>query len=645
DDFGDRPVVVRSSSLLEDRTGFSFTGQYKSVFLGNQGTREARLHDLTRAVAEVYASNFGPDPIEFRADRELLEFSEQMGIMIQEVVGTRVGPYFLPAYSGVARSRTDLRGLAGIDGSGGVLRIIPGLGTRTQDGTGEEHPVLIFPGHPFVSINGSTEDGIRHAPRRIDVINLETNRLQTVELSELIRSHGDTYPNAEMVVSLYEDGQMRSLNLEEERSKITNGNLVANFEGLITRSPFVMNIRNLLRTLEETLGKPVEIEFASNGEHVYLLQCRPQPVARQVRPAPIPKDITRDQIVFSANRCVSNGWASNITHVVYLDPAAYAELEEPTHRQDVVRAVARLNRLLPKRQFILVRPGRLCATGDAQGGTNLEYGDFKNAAVLVDLSGSGDPIDSVLSEGVHLLQDIAESGIHYLPLSPGEEGTYLDERFLKRSDNILAESLPEYAYLADVVHVIDVSAVKSGKVIQVSLNAELGEAVALLADPAQELGYPEEGDIYEDGHPENYWRWRLRMAEQIARHVDPTRFGIEGVYLIGSTKNGTAGPASDIDILVHFRGTEPQREELVRWLEGWSLCLDEVNYLRTGYRSGGLLDFHIVTDDDIAKRTSYAAKINAVTDAARPLTMKNGVEEARSVPGTQTQDSKRRENG
>jgi hypothetical protein len=96
---------------------------------------------------------------------------------------------------------------------------------------------------------------------------------------------------------------------------------------------------------------------------------------------------------------------------------------------------------------------------------------------------------------------------------------------------------------------------------------------------------------------------------------------VKGFYIFGSTKNGTAGPGSDIDILIHFGGTPQQRALLNAWLEGWSLCLDEINYLRTGYRVGGLLDVQIVTDEDIAAKNSYAAKIGAVTDAARPLPM------------------------
>jgi hypothetical protein len=85
--------------------------------------------------------------------------------------------------------------------------------------------------------------------------------------------------------------------------------------------------------------------------------------------------------------------------------------------------------------------------------------------------------------------------------------------------------------------------------------------------------------------------------------------------------NTSAGPGSDIDVIIHVRGTPEQRRELELWLEGWSLCLAEMNFLRTGYPSDGLLDVHLVTDEDLARQSSYAAKIGAITDAARPLTL------------------------
>jgi predicted nucleotidyltransferase len=153
------------------------------------------------------------------------------------------------------------------------------------------------------------------------------------------------------------------------------------------------------------------------------------------------------------------------------------------------------------------------------------------------------------------------------------------------------------------------------------MNADLDEAVGYLTEPSAPVPLSQASRRREEKGSENYWAWRLQMATYIASQLDPTRFGVRGFYIFGSTKNATAGPGSDIDILIHFAGKDKQRDELMLWLEGWSLALAEINYLRTGYKTDGLLDVHIVTDEDISKRTSYAAKINAVTDPARPLPM------------------------
>jgi pyruvate,water dikinase len=123
----------------------------------------------------------------------------------------------------------------------------------------------------------------------------------------------------------------------------------------------------------------------------------------------------------------------------------------------------------------------------------------------------------------------------------------------------------------------------------------------------------------------NHWQWRLKAAERIAAEIDSDRFGVKALYIMGSTKNATAGPASDIDLLIHFNGTPAQQRELLIWLEGWSLALDEINFQRTGFRNRGFLDIHIVTDADIKAKSSYAVKIGAISDAARRLPVKNEI--------------------
>jgi pyruvate,water dikinase len=155
------------------------------------------------------------------------------------------------------------------------------------------------------------------------------------------------------------------------------------------------------------------------------------------------------------------------------------------------------------------------------------------------------------------------------------------------------------------------------------MNADTEQAIAWLTQPSQivELEVKKTRMPVFRESPDVHWRWRLQAAEAIAAQIDPRRFGLKAFYVFGSANNATAGPESDIDVLIHFQGSQTQRQELLAWLEGWSLALAEVNYLRTGHRTVGLLDVHLITDEDIRNRSSYALKIGAVSDAARPLAM------------------------
>ncbi|MBD3332388.1 pyruvate, phosphate dikinase, partial [candidate division GN15 bacterium] len=201
------------------------------------------------------------------------------------------------------------------------------------------------------------------------------------------------------------------------------------------------------------------------------------------------------------------------------------------------------------------------------------------------------------------------------------EGSCLNLHYLRSAENILGKVVPEYAHLSDCLRLIDVPSANDGEVLRVLMNADLDEALGLLAEPGEateEVGRPTKST---ETAKDDYWRWRMVMVERIAQRLDKDRFGIKKLYIFGSTKNATAGPGSDIDLIVHFGGTDEQRQQLKLWFEGWSKALAEINYMRTGYQSDGLLDVHIVTDEDIEKKTSYASKIGAVTDPARELTI------------------------
>jgi hypothetical protein len=621
DDLGDKPLIVRSSSLLEDRMGTAFSGKYKSLFLANQGTKQKRLESLTDAIAEVYASLFGPDPIEYRAERGLLDFHEEMGIMIQEVVGQKVGDYFFPAFAGVAFSNNEFLWSPRIKREDGLARIVPGLGTRAVDRVSDDYPILISPGLPNLRVNVTVEETIRYSPKRIDVINLKECTFETIEISALLKKYGNEYPNIMKMISLCEDDQIRppsAVNVDFNKN-----NLIFTFEGLITQTPFIIQLQTILKTLQETMHTPVDIEFASDGQNLYLLQCRPQSSGAENIASPIPKDIAEDCIIFSANRYIANGKLPDITHIVYVDPDKYNQLEKHEDMLAVGRVVGKLNNLLPKRQFVLMGPGRWGSRGDIKLGVPVSYSEFNNTAALIEIARKKGNYVPELSFGTHFFQDLIESSIRYIPLYPDDKGIQFNEKFLLSSPNCLTDLLPEFANLTDTVNVIDVPKITGGKVLRILINADLGEALGFLITPssgsdiAQDKKEHYETSVYDHG------LWRLRMAEKIASHLDGERFGVKAMYLFGSTKNATARAGSDIDLLIHFHGSDEQLKKLNLWLEGWSLCLAEINYSRTGYKSKDLIDYHILTDDDIAKKSSYAVKIGATTDAARPLVLKS----------------------
>jgi len=619
DDFGDHPLIVRSSSLLEDRIGAVFSGKYKSLFVANQGSKQQRLEALLDAIAEVYASTFSPDPIEYRAERGLIDYGEEMGIMIQEVVGTRVGNYFLPSFAGVAFSRNEFRWSPRIKREDGLVRLVPGLGTRAVDRLSDDYPVLIAPGQPGLRANASPDEVARYSPKKIDVINLESNSFETVDVHDFLREAGHELPAVRNMVSVYQDDLLREPSGMLDYDK---QNMIITFNNLTQRTPFVSQMKAILDTLEESLGIPVDIEFASDGRNFYLLQCRSQSYSALSAPAPIPKATPKDRIIFSAKKYISNGRTSDITHIVYVNPQEYSRLPDRSSMVDVGRAVGRLNRLLPKRQFVLMGPGRWGSRGDIKLGVSVTYSDINNTAALIEVARKKGNYLPDLSFGTHFFQDLVEADIRYLPLYPDDKDIIFNETFLRGSTNIFADMVPEYAHLASTVRLIDVPSITNGKVMRIFLNADLDEGMAVLMDPSRGDGTPTLTETSEPTVDEDFWRWRLQMAESIAASLDPERFGVVNFYVFGSTKNANAGPASDIDILVHFRGSPEQLELLREWLDGWSLCLGQTNYMQTGYHTDGLLDVHIVTDDDISNKTSWAAKIGAVTDPARSLPMK-----------------------
>jgi hypothetical protein len=483
DDLGEVPLIVRSSSLLEDQVGASFAGKYKSLFLANQGSKQDRLIALMDAIAEVYASTFGPDPVEYRAEHGLLDYHEEMGIMIQGVVGKKVGKYFLPAFAGVAFSQNEFRWSSRIKREDGLIRAVPGLGTRAVDRLSDDYPILIAPGQTGLRVNVTLDEVIRYSPKQIDVINLETRSFETIEIKTLLKQYGNEYPQISKLVSVLKDDLLqkpRALGINFEKDSF-----VVTMEGILADTRFVKQVSIILSELQDKYDNPVDIEFAHDGEDFYLLQCRTQSYVGDSKPAEIPEDIPSDKIIFNANRFISNGIVSNITHIVYVDPQKYSELTSHDELLAVGKAIGRLNSVLPKRQFILMGPGRWGSRGDIKLGVSITYSDINNTSMLIEIARKKKDYVPDLSFGTHFFQDLVEGNIRYLPLYPDDDGIIFNEAFLTKSKNVLSNILPEIKELSDVIKIIDVANSTDGEILNVLMNADLEVAVGILTEQNQ----------------------------------------------------------------------------------------------------------------------------------------------------------------
>jgi hypothetical protein len=477
---GQVPLVVRSSSLLEDRIGHAFSGKYKSLFISNRGTLEARLAELEDAIAEVYASIFHPDPIEYRRERGLIDFQEQMGVLIQEVVGREAGGMLFPAFAGVAFSRCEMRWSPRIRHTDGMARLVLGLGTRAVDRTVADYPVLVALEQPALRAVQRPDEVYRYSQHDVDVVDLRENQFESLPLPGFMGRAGRGVPNMNRIFSIYRDDQI--LPMVGILAQLNPDELVVTFDGLL-KSPFPRELKTMLDLLEEGLGEPVDVEFAHDGEDFYMLQCRALSRGASAQRVEVPLEVSTEHKVFSANRYVQMGQARDLEYVVLVDPRDYESLETRDEMLRVARAVGAVNKVLPQRRFLLMGPGRWGSRGDIKLGVPVTYADISHTSILVEIARQKGSYLPDVSFGTHFFNDLVESGINYLPLYPDDPEVVWNETFLNDSPNCLAEIAPEFADMEHVVRVIHVPEVASGAHLQVIMDAESDKALAFLAEP------------------------------------------------------------------------------------------------------------------------------------------------------------------
>ena len=331
------PLIVRSSSLLEDRLGAAFCGKYASYFVANQGPMRDRMLEILSAISQVFASVFSPDAIQYRKERGLLDFREEMACIIQPVVGRRLGRYWLPSFAGVAFGSNDYTWSPRLKREDGMVRLVAGLGTRAVDRVGDDYPRIFSPGQPNLRTTTHPAEIIRYSQHFIDVVDLEANKFETVPLESLMGDAGVRFPGPQQVFSMVRDGQL--IPVTGMLINVDPRDLAVTFDGLLERTGFARQMKEILDVLGETWGVPVDIEFAHDGDALYLLQCRPQSRGEEHDRVKIPV-VPESKRIFSASRFVPPAAAPA------LHPDRAGPLGQPRRHQ--ARRPRRLRRHQPR---------------------------------------------------------------------------------------------------------------------------------------------------------------------------------------------------------------------------------------------------------------------------------------------------------
>ena len=487
-EIGEHPIIVRSSSMLEDNFGLAFSGKYMSVFLTNQGDLETRLSNFVVGLKKVFASTFGPDPILYRRDHGLLDYDERMAMVVQKVVGRRFGDYFFPFAAGVMFSRNVYAWNPKIQKEAGLVRLVFGLGTRAVDRVGSDYPRMVPLSHPQLRPEVTADQIRKYSQKQVDVLNLKTGAQETIDFRTL--SASIDHPDLFYAVSVQDHDHLAAPLFKTQ--DLDRGERCLTFENLLAKTPFASLARKILSRVEAAYGRPVDIEFAWDQDRFYLLQCRSLSLRKEHQKVVVPDDMPQDRVLFTTQSGLSNCLVSDLEYIVYVNPRTYDTLPTYEAKMKIASVVNLLNKQFEGRRYALMGPGRW-GSNDINLGVRVTYSNINKTKFLVEIAFAKAEGTPEVSYGTHFFQDLVEADITVASLFPDDPAAFFNEKFLVGSENLLEAIAPEFKECEEVVRVINVPAVRDGDFLHVYMDASSRKGLGFFG-PRQEEGHAPEGE-------------------------------------------------------------------------------------------------------------------------------------------------------
>jgi len=409
-----RPLIFRSSSLLEDSLLMPFAGIYASMLLSNESWQtELRFQEVCNAIKYVYASTYFEKARSYIKSTTKTIKDEKMAVLIQEVVGNKYDNYFYPTISGVAKSYNYYPSDS-CKPEDGIVYLALGLGKAIVDGGSS---FCFCPEKPKAPLYGTPKDFIKYSQKFFYALDLKSvytiaNKNEDTTLEKLnidiAKNHGILdkaastyfYKEDRMYPGIYDDGA-----------------LVIDFGPIIIDDliPLAKAIKLLLRIGELALGYPVEIEFTVNfskdkseNAELIILQIRSMIPPDKYQDVNL-ENININKVLCYSENALGNGIIDNIRDIVFIK-------SEDFHMTNSTRAVNQIREINTKlmdsgKPYMLIGPGRW-GSADSWLGIPIIWSDIAGGKGIVETPYKERPIDP--SQGSHFFHDMISSQVGYI---------------------------------------------------------------------------------------------------------------------------------------------------------------------------------------------------------------------------------------
>lgn len=453
--YGSAPIIVRSSSILEDGFGNAFAGKYESVFCGGTGTPEERLDAFEQAIRIVYASAVSTSALDYRKRRGLEKNDEQMALLVQRVSGSRYDDFFMPCAAGVGYSISPYR-LGSEHPEEGMLRLVAGLGTAAVDRRTGSYPRIVSLDNPSKVMLTSYSDRHRFSQRLIDAVSSAVGKEESFN-AENVRTALPGY-----LVDILFSHDRDAERMMEERG-IRRQIYFVSCDEIVSNKSIMEDMRGILRMLQSAYHNPVDIEYTINispqKEYVIdILQCRPLQTTSDDQRVIIPEKESFSKILLET-KGVSMGFSRSfsIDVLVYIDAVAYYEMPY-NEKYNVKSALSAINWKLREKnkRMVLVTPGRIC-TSSPELGVPSAFSDISEFDAIIEVSESRAGYMPELSYGSHVFQDLVEASILYSAVFENGSTLSFDSDTIRSMGNSLTKYFSPAEKLENIIYVYEVS--------------------------------------------------------------------------------------------------------------------------------------------------------------------------------------------